>query len=339
LQGHGYNGQEAAFRTKHHTPTALGLLFATALLIGGCGTSETTHVPDPGPGDTLFDELDFGGNDTFDVVTWNIENFTNEYDDNPSERIRYVIAAVKAFAADVVAVQEITSNYAFQQVLAGLDGWDGYRDPEYSGSQKLAYLWNTATVTVTAGPYNIFGWDSNSFPRRPLVLECTYLGQPLVIVNNHLKCCGDGVIAADPDQDDDGWIEDEETRRLNAIVQLEEWIRDNHADDAVILLGDLNDKLTDSTANNVFNVFLDAPADYTFADLPIATGPSSSWSFRYSSHIDHILVTDELFAPLAHGDAEVRTLRMDSYLDSGWGEYETNLSDHLPVGMRLPLGP
>ncbi len=323
----------------HRVLTSLSVLVAAALLFGGCGTTVTTHVPDPGPGDTLFADLEFGDAATFDIITWNIENFTNENDANPAERVRYVIAAIKAFGADVVAVQEITDNFSFQQVLAGLEGWDGYRDNEYSGWQKLAYLWNTATVTVTDGPYNIFGWDSNSFPRRPLVLECTYAGQPLVIVNNHLKCCGDGIIAADPDQNGDGWIEDEETRRLNAVIQLDQWIRENHPDAAVIVLGDLNDKLTDTPSANVFNVFLDAPDLYAFADMALATGSSSYWSFRYSSHIDHILVTDELFGPLGQAATEVRTFRMDSYLESGWGEYETNLSDHLPVGLKIPLGP
>lgn len=312
---------------------------AAALLSGGCGSSETTHVPDPGTTDTLFADLEFGGTATFDIVTWNIENFTNEDDANPTERERYVIAAVKAFAADVVALQEITNSTSFRNVLEGLEGWDGYRDSEYWGSQQLAYLWNTQTVTVTDGPYNIFGWDNNSFPRRPLVFECTYLGQPLVIINNHFKCCGDGTIAVNPDADGDDWIEDEETRRLNAVIQLEQWIRDNHPDSAVILLGDLNDKLTDAPSANVFNVFLDAPDDYVFADMSLATGSSSSWSYKYTSHIDHIMLTNELFAPLDSPAAEVVTLRLDDYLQSGWNEYETNLSDHLPVGLKLPLGP
>jgi len=89
----------------------------------------------------------------------------------------------------------------------------------------------------------------------------------------------------------------------------------------------------------VFNIFLDAPDSYVFADMALATGSSSYWSFKYSSHIDHILVTDELFGPLGQAATEVRTFRMDSYLESGWGEYETNLSDHLPVGLKIPLGP
>ena len=311
------------------------LMAAVAWLSGGCGSSETTHVPDPGATDTLFTDLEFGGVATFDIVTWNIENFTynpytHEEDAHRVERIRYVVDAVKAFSADVVALQEITSNTSFQAVLADLEGWDGYRSSEWSSWHELAFIWNTATITVTSEPYTIFEGDWNSFPRAPLILECSYQDQPLVIINNHLKCCGNNVIDVDYD--------DEERRRLDAVTLLEQWIRDNHPDSAVILLGDLNDSLTDSPSANVFNVILDAPGEYVFADMSLATGSSSSWSYR-TSHIDHIMLTDELFAPLDSPAAEVVTLRLDHYLQSGWNEYETNLSDHLPVGLKLPIGP
>ena len=113
---------------------------ALALAAGGCGTSSTTRVVDPTPPDTLFTELSFGTPETFDVVTWNIENFTNDQDADPNERIRHVIDAVRALDADVIARQEIVSNLSFQSVLEELPGWDGFRADQYWGSQQLAYL-------------------------------------------------------------------------------------------------------------------------------------------------------------------------------------------------------
>ncbi len=317
---------------------------ALALAAGGCGTSETTRVVVPTPPDTLFTDLSFGTPETFDVITWNIENFTydpwsDEEDMHRVTRVDHVVDAVRAFDADVIALQEITSNRSFEDVLEALDGWEGRRASQYTGWHELAYLWNSETVTMTSEPYEIFTGDWNSFPRSPLVLECEFQGRPLILINNHLKCCGDGEIAEDPDYDNDGDIDDEETRRLNAVVQLEEWIREQHPDEAVILLGDLNDRLTDARDDNVFNVFLDATDDYVFADMDLAEGSSGSWSFRYSSHIDHILLTDELFADFASPGVEVITFPLDDYLDTGWNGYETNLSDHLPVGLKLPLAP
>ena len=44
----------------HRVLTSLSVLVAAALLFGGCGTTVTTHVPDPAPGDTLFADLEFG---------------------------------------------------------------------------------------------------------------------------------------------------------------------------------------------------------------------------------------------------------------------------------------
>jgi len=307
-------------------------LAAAALLAGGCGTSETSRIAEPGPGaQDLFDGLEFGSADAVDIVTWNLENFPAN-DNNPSMSVRYAAHAVRALDADVIALQEIVGASAFTALLDSLPGWSGYRAVGAPYDQNLAYLWRDATVTVTGDPYTIYGGEYSAFPRRPLVLECTYAGQPLVIVNNHLKCCGDNVIV---DGDDD----DEEYRRLRAVGLLDDWIRAEHPGDAVIVLGDLNDRLTDAPSANVFNVMLDAPDDYVFADLGLAEGSSANWSYRYSSHIDHILVTDELFAPLDAAASEVRTFRMDGYLESGWGEYETNLSDHLPVGLKLALNP
>ncbi|MBU0741802.1 endonuclease/exonuclease/phosphatase family protein [bacterium] len=316
----------------HRTSTSLSVLVAAALLIGGCGTSETTHVPDPVPGEqNLFDGLVFGSADAFDIVTWNLENFPAN-DANPPLSVKYAAHAVRAMDADLIALQEIVSGTSFAALLDSLPGWSGYRAVGAPYDQNLAYLWREATVSVAVDPYTIYNGEYSAFPRRPLVLECSFAGQTLVIVNNHLKCCGDNVI----DEEDE---DDEEYRRRLAVGLLDTWIRVEHPGDAVIVLGDLNDRLTDAPAANVFSVLLDAPGDYLFTDMSLAEGSSINWSFKYSSHIDHILVTDELFGHLAHAAAEVRTFHMDSYLESGWGEYETNLSDHLPVGLKLPLAP
>ena len=51
----------------------------------------------------------------------------------------------------------------------------------------------------------------------PLVLEMNYQGEDYVIINNHFKCCGDGIL-------DLGDSSDEETRRYNAISLLKNYI-------------------------------------------------------------------------------------------------------------------
>ena len=70
------------------------------------------------------------------------------------------------------------------------------------------------------------------------------------------------------------------------------------------------------------------------ADQALAEGPASGWSWGPGqSHLDHILVTDELFPALVAPGADCRTPRIDQVLD---GTYTRLLSDHLPVVVILP---
>ena len=109
-----------------------------------------------------------------------------------------------------------------------------------------------------------------------------------------------------------------------------------YSDRPVILLGDLNDILTDSQENNVFQMFIDDPDHYRFLDMEIAQGSPGGWSYpSWPSHIDHILITDELFDAFAHVNSEVAVLKIENYLEGGWEEYDQNISDHRPVGLKL----
>ena len=68
--------------------------------------------------------------------------------------------------------------------------------------------------------------------------------------------------------------------------------------------------------------------------IEIAQGHSSEWSFpNWPSHLDHILITDELFDGL--NNSEVQTIKIDEYLDGGWNEYDQNISDHRPVAIKF----
>ena len=119
---------------------------------------------------------------------------------------------------------------------------------------------------------------------------------------------------------------------------LKEYIDDNLPSNKVIVLGDLNDDIAESPPNNVFQEVLDDSTHYQFADLEIAQGNSSDWSFpNWPSHLDHILITDELFNGLIN--TEVQTVKIDDYLDGGWNEYDQNISDHRPVAIKFSFAP
>jgi hypothetical protein len=160
-----------------------------------------------------------------------------------------------------------------------------------------------------------------------MLMDINFMGENYFIINNHFKCCGDGTI----DFDDPS---DEENRRYTAINLIKEYIDNNLPDNNVIVLGDLNDDIAESSSNNVFQEVLNDSVNYRFADLEIAQGNSSDWSFpNWPSHLDHILITDELFN--SANNLEVQTIKIDEYLEGGWDEYDQNISDHRPVGMKL----
>ena len=273
-----------------------------------------------------LDDLSFGSNDTFEVVTWNIENFPK----NEPATLQYVLEIIEAIDADIIAIQEIQNYPILDNLATFLDDYSLYS--QSLDRAGLVFLYKHDAVQLNSA-YELFTQapEWNNFPRFPMVIEVTYANQEFVIINNHYKCCGNGLLDLN-----DPW--DQETRRYTANLLLKQYIDTNLSNAAVFVVGDLNDILTDPEIHNVFTPFLDDPASYLFADMDIAQGSISNWSFpNWPSHLDHILITDELFELYAMPGAITQTIKVDSYLQGGFNEYDQNVSDHRPVGIRLPL--
>ena len=213
-----------------------------------------------------LEDLSFGTDSTFEVVSWNIEWFPK----NGQATADSVKTILQSLAADVYALQEIDDTTLLKQVVSTIPGYACHFKSSYYGG--LAYVYNTNTVQVNA-KYEIYTSQPywNVFPRSPQVLELTFNNEDYVIIDNHLKCCGDGVL----DLND---TSDEENRRLRAVNLLKTYIDSIFSNDKVIVVGDWNDILTDPTSNNVFNSFLN-DSDYLFVDFPIALGSSANFSF------------------------------------------------------------
>lgn len=73
-----------------------------------------------------------------------------------------------------------------------------------------------------------------------------------------------------------GNTNDEENRRLEAVVDLKNYVNLNFPNVKTPILGDLNDEITDAPTANVFQPILNDPINYAFADNAIALGPSSN---------------------------------------------------------------
>jgi len=275
-----------------------------------------------------LDELYFGTDNDLDIMTWNIEWFPK----NGQVTIDYVGQIIEALEIDVLAIQEVDDISSFNQVINGLDNYEGYLESSWFAG--LAYIYNTQTVEInniyeiyTSSPY----WSP--FPRSPMVMDMNFMNENYIIINNHFKCCGDDNMNLNDD-------DDEETRRYIASNLLKEYVDNYFPDSNVIILGDLNDELNDNPNDNVFQMILDDSENYFFTDMEIAQGNSNGWSYpSWPSHLDHILITNELF----DNNLYVEVIRIDDFMDGGFSQYDQNISDHRPVALKLsseeiPLG-
>jgi|GEM_PF-92682 len=293
--------------------TLLGLGLGLFVGCGGSGVVSTPEVTN------VFEEAEFGTDATLEVVTWNLESFAKSGKTTES----YVIQAIEALDVDIVALQEIASLDSFNKVVKGLDGWSGYRASNASADINLAFIYRTGGALQVQSIYPILGGMDypDPFPRDPLVMELTFNGTDYVVINNHYKAMGDAL---------------SEARRREASALLHQYVADHYTDRRVIIVGDLNDELGDSADDNVFLPFIDDPDNWRFADMEIALDISAQWSFpTWPSHLDHVLLTNETFGDLEAQGAAIKVIPLHSYFPGGMGDYDRNISDHLPVGVRL----
>lgn len=273
-----------------------------------------------------IEDLSFGTDSTFEVLTWNIEWMPK----NGQTTVDYLVEIIEALDVDLLAIQEVDEISVFEQLIESLDAYDGYLESGYFAG--LAYIYKASTIEIneiyeiyTTSPY----WSP--FPRSPMLMDMNFMNERIIVINNHFKCCGDGILEIND-------TDDEETRRYIAGDLLKEYVDTNLPDESTIILGDLNDILSDDEENNVFQMFLDDSENYLFADYEIALGSESEWSYpTWPSHIDHMLITNELFDEFESSGSVIQTIKIDEYLGGGWSEYDENVSDHRPVALRLAI--
>jgi len=285
--------------------------FLLFLLPAGC--RKTPEPPSPEDSDIFVACTPFPGTgQSLDIVTFNIETF-------PINGYTSVIAVanlLKTINADVYALQEVASESGFNQLLNLLPGYAGLFYLINNSDWNLAYIYKVSEISVNGASTRLLFPDSQYFPRPPYEIKIHHAptNLDLYLINNHLKCCGGS--------------ENETSRRI-ASEMLKDYIDTSRPNDAVIILGDLNDEITGTgSSENPFLNFINDPSDFLFADIDIAEGSQLWWSYpSYPSHIDHILITNELFSKV---DTTIVYKAAPCYSD-----YSTYISDHRPVGIKL----
>lgn len=287
------------------------IFLAVIPLYRGC--QKIDGPPEPDTGISFSGCIIPGTSNTLEVVTFNIERFPKQ----SSVTIDAVARLIKAIDPDIVALQEITSESSFNALLKKLPGWKGQYYLINNSDWNLAYLFKDSEVTYNRSTAKLlFSNDFYAFPRPPMEVKITHkpTGISAYMLNLHLKASGGSENIA---------------RRREAAEKLHNYIITERNNDAVIILGDWNHVIEpDPSEEHPFYVFLSDTGSYRFTDMGIANGTSLWWSYpSWPSHIDHILVTNELFT------------RVDTTMtykpEPCYPSYAVVISDHRPVGLVM----
>jgi endonuclease/exonuclease/phosphatase family metal-dependent hydrolase len=285
------------------------LLIGSLLFQQSCRKISEPPSPDV---ENIFDNcIPAGNSSSFEIVTINMQGFPKA----GYPTVTIVRDLINRINPDVIALQEMASETDFNNLLEELNGWDGRFYPINNSPWNLAYLFKTSEILIDDSKTRlILSGDSYAFPRAPFEIFVTHktLNISTYLINIHLKCCTDGI-----------------TRRRDASEKLDNYIKTVRPSDPVIILGDYNDMINgESSSTNEFYNLVSTPSEYLFTDMNIAKGSMLWWSYpSYPSHIDHILVTNELFSRI---DTTMVLRPEPCYL-----EYFSNISDHRPVELIL----
>jgi len=286
----------------------LGSFFALFSLFA-CEKQKPAVPPDPEIPLDLSACLTNESSDTLEIMTWNIEHFPI----SSEITIGLVKQIIEAQQPDVVAFQEISSITDFNKLT---DELTDYESQVYiTGDLNLGFMYKLSEITVTSEIVPILDPDTYVWPRQPILMGLKHTnGISTNLITLHLKCC-DGL--------------ENYQRRRAASEQLKLYIDGNLPNEPVIVLGDFNDEIYGiPEEENPFMNFIADTANYVFADMNLAKLGKKDWSYpSWPSHIDHILITNELFVMAQ----ETLTLSFDNCFEN----YGDDVSDHRPVMIKL----
>jgi endonuclease/exonuclease/phosphatase family metal-dependent hydrolase len=246
-----------------------------------------------------------GADQSFEFGTWNIQNFPKS-----SRAVDITSDVIKQTAVDLMALEEVSNEVAFQQLVDELPGFAAVLSPhEYNSDeyqdQKLAFIYREADLELVAWEL-LFTKQTYIFPRPPLqahfkIKTGSRAGQDIYMIAVHLKAYADG-------------------------QKLREDANKAQAPGAqVALLGDFNEQVTRPAGLKVFQPWLDKPDAYTFQTKELALTGDYTYISNNRSMIDHMISTRNI---------ELNPITIPK-LETMIPSYRDLVSDHLPVMARL----
>ena len=254
-----------------------------------------------------------GSPSTFDVGAWNVRNFPAT-----SSTAATVADVITSLDLDVIALEEVANERAYDELLARLPAHEGvlsthtYSDGSY---QKTAVLYRCGPLSPGT-PALLFTGDGGAFPRPPLQVPFHY--------DDGRRVFDFTVIVVHFKADESA---DSSTRRAEAFTKLANYVDSyvaSSAADEVVILGDFNERLDEEPGATNWRPFLDTNK-YVVRTQALSDRGEFSFLSASDALIDHIVTTRAFDDEVGAGAAVVPHIEFDV------PNYRNNVSDHRPV--------
>ncbi|MCX2681012.1 endonuclease [Galbibacter sp. EGI 63066] len=304
--------------------------------------------------------VDIPKEDTFDIVSWNIEWFGDEGNSPPagdpnSDAIQKdsVVTVLRELDADIFAVVEISDDTLFAQAVSELEGYDFILSeatsyPNEPGTkQKIGFVYKTETVTPketkallsTIHPY-YNGGDTSYLTDYPEAADRFYASGRLpflmsadVTVNGATEEIN--IVALHARANSNNGAQSRYDMRRYDVEVLKDSLDVMFPDGNLIIAGDYNDDVDETVADGIntkessYLEYVNDTENYFIPTAELSEKGFRSYVFR-ENMIDHISVSDELSGKYIENTAAVHYEFYDS-------DYTFTVSDHFPVSVRLQL--
>ena len=266
------------------------------------------------PGDdTPLDE-------TFDVVTWNIEWFGNDSNGPSDEEVQFqnVKTLISTVDADLYAFQEISNSAQFERLVSEMTAYGGF-EADFSQQQKTAFMFKHATIDSLNSGLIRQGMDSFDWAngRLPLMFHFSAdikgTEREIFAFTIHAKAGAD---------------QDSYNRRVDASAQMKTHLDLNHTDNNAIFIGDYNDDVTVSIFENRISPYQNFVDDQNYTIVTKTLSEQGATSLSSRSMIDHITINSVLRPDFFEGTEQV----INPFFI---GSFLSETSDHFPVTTRF----
>ncbi|MDT0644689.1 DUF5689 domain-containing protein, partial [Zunongwangia sp. F363] len=297
---------------------------------------------------------------TLDAATWNIEWYGDEAnspaagsensDEVQKEAVKEILLGLDA---DVIAVEEISDEVLFDEMISEMPGYDYVLSdatsyPDSPGGQKVGFVFKTETVSInsTRAMFTSLhpfydGSDAGLLVDYPAEVDRFYAsGRLPFLMNADVTLNGatsniNFIALHARANSSSGPLNRYEMRKYDVEV-LKDSLDAHYADKNVMILGDYNDDVDETVADVSTSVssyveYVNDAEDYTVLTAILSEQGYRSYAFN-NDVIDHITVTDELDDNYIDGSARVHYEFYSS-------DYTYTASDHFPVSVRLQLKP